>query len=273
MTVQNHRSVHSYRASLNPDLAKTQPLTPDPSPINKGGKRVNLPSLDMQQVSSDVLCRSEADHHLSALIAAPGAQHVPFILSCESHILAQQFTLVERAALGEVDWRDLVDMKWNSGPPFTTSWVQFLMDDDRRGIDLVVGRFNLMVKWVLSEIVLTLDTNERARTISKFIHIAAHARRICNYATMLQIAIALTSTDCSRLESTWAIVSLEDRRMLKDMELLIQPVRNFHDLRVEMETANVQEGCIPFVGMFLLTRALTLPARYILTGIYRTLHP
>lgn len=259
MTVQNHRSVHSYRASLNPDLAKTQPLTPDPSPINKGGKRANLPSLDMQQVSSDVLCRSEADHHLSALIAAPGAQHVPFILSCESHILAQQFTLVERAALGEVDWRDLVDMKWNSGPPFTTSWVQFLMDDDRRGIDLVVGRFNLMVKWVLSEIVLTLDINERARTVSKFIHIAAHARRICNYATMLQIAIALTSTDCSRLQSTWAIVSLEDRRMLKDMELLIQPVRNFHDLRVEMETANVQEGCIPFVGMFLLTRALTLP--------------
>jgi hypothetical protein len=39
--------------------------------------------------------------------------------------------------------------------------------------------------------------------------------------------------------------------MLKDLELLIQPVRNFHDLRVEMETANVQEGCIPFVGMFL----------------------
>lgn len=276
MTVQNHRSVHSYRASLNPDLAKAQPLTPDPSPIKKAGKRANLPSLDMQQMTSDVLCRSEADHHLSVLTTAPGAQHVPFVLSCESHILAQQFTLVEMAALGEVDWRDLVDMKWNSGPPFTTSWVQFLMDDDRRGIDLVVGRFNLMVKWVLSEIVLTLDINERARTISKFIHTAAHARRICNYATMLQIAIALTSTDCSRLQNTWAIVSLEDRRMLKDMELLIQPVRNFHDLRVEMETANVQEGCIPFVGMFLLflwTPALSVPAGHILTGIYRTLHP
>jgi hypothetical protein len=65
---------------------------------------------------------------------------------------------------------------------------------------------------------------------------------------MLQIAIALTSTDCSRLQSTWDLVSTEDRRMLKDMELLIQPVRNFHDLRVEMETANVQEGSIPFVG-------------------------
>ncbi|KAL4921883.1 hypothetical protein BDW62DRAFT_98156 [Aspergillus aurantiobrunneus] len=250
MTIQNHCSVHSYRASLNPGLAKAKPLTPDPSPIHKAVKRANIPSLDMQHVSGDILCRSEADHR-SVLPTAPGAQHVPFILSCESHILAQQFTLVEMAALGEVDWRDLVEMKWNSGPPFTTSWVQFLTDEERRGIDLVVGRFNLMVKWVLSEIVLTQDIHERARTISKLIHTAAHARMICNYATMLQIAIALTSTDSSRLQSTWALVSPEDRRILKDMELLIQPIRNFHDLRVEMETANVQEGCIPFVGLYI----------------------
>ncbi|KAL4945431.1 hypothetical protein BDV06DRAFT_30927 [Aspergillus oleicola] len=251
MTVQNHRSVESNRASLNAGHVRAQHLTPDPSPVNKSAKRSNLPSLDMRHVSGDVLYRSEAYHHLSGLTTAPGAQHVPFVLSCESHILAQQFTLVEMAALGEVDWRDLVDMKWNSGPPFTTSWVQFLLDEDRRGIDLVVGRFNLMVKWVLSEIVLTLDINERARTISKFIHTAAHARMICNYATLLQIAIALTSTDCSRLQSTWDLVSIEDRQTLKDMELLIQPVRNFHDLRVEMETANVQEGCIPFVGLYI----------------------
>ncbi|KAL3456359.1 hypothetical protein BJX64DRAFT_46139 [Aspergillus heterothallicus] len=253
MTIQNTRSVNSYRTSLNPNLATAQPLTPDPSPINKIVKRANIPSLDMQHVSGDVLCRSEADHPPAALAAGLGSNHVPFILSCESHILAQQFTLVEMAALGEVDWRDLVDMKWNSGPPFTTSWVQFLMNEERRGIDLVVGRFNLMVKWVLSEVVLTLDVNERARTIVKLIHTAAHARRICNYATMLQIAIALTSTDCSRLQSTWDLVSTEDRRILKDMELLIQPVRNFHDLRVEMETANVQEGSIPFVGEYPLS--------------------
>ncbi|KAL4980693.1 hypothetical protein BDW66DRAFT_36647 [Aspergillus desertorum] len=267
MTVQNHRSVHTYRASLYPDLTGAEPLTPDPSPIHKAGKRTNIPSLDMKHVSGDVLCRSEANHHIPAFSKVPVSQHVPFVLSCESHILAEQFTLVEMAALGEVDWRDLVDMKWNSGPPFTTSWVQFLMDEERRGIDLVVGRFNLMVKWVLSEIILTPDIHERALTISKFIHTAAHARRICNYATMLQIAIALTSTDCSRLQSTWALVSFEDRRILKDMEMLIQPVRNFHDLRVEMETANVQEGCIPFVGLYIhdLTYNAQKPAQVAVT--------
>jgi RasGEF domain/RasGEF N-terminal motif len=176
--------------------------------------------------------------------------HVPFILAYDSRLLAQQFTVVEKSALDEVDWKDLVDMKWNNNSPSIVSWVHFLAEKERKGIDIVVGRFNLMVKWVLSEVVLTRDIQERARTVAKFIHIAAHARQMCNYSTMLQIAIALSSVDCTRLQRTWALVSLTDRRLLDGMESLIQPLRNFHELRVEMETTNLQNGCIPFVGLY-----------------------
>ncbi|KAF9893059.1 Guanine nucleotide exchange factor lte1 [Aspergillus nanangensis] len=250
MTIQNPRSVASYASALNSVLFQAQPLTPDPSPRRREEESDNARRLDMQHVSGDILTRSETDRLNNDPKKFSGPDHIPFILSCESQTLAQQLTLVEMAALGEVDWRDLVDMRWNNGSPSTLTWVQFLTEEERRGIDLVVGRFNLMVKWILSEIILTQDISERARTIIKFIHTAAHARRMCNYATMLQIAIALSSTDCSRLRKTWAFVSQSDKRLLTDMELLIQPVRNFHDLRVEMETANVQEGCIPFVGLY-----------------------
>ncbi|KAE8410564.1 hypothetical protein BDV36DRAFT_277408 [Aspergillus pseudocaelatus] len=244
MTIQ-HRSVTSCASPLNPALFQAPPLTPDPSP-SRNIEPAHLRAINTQHVSSDVLSRSEWDRQYRY----PEPDHVPFILSCESQTLAQQLTIIEMAALSEIDWKDLVDMRWSSGSPSSVSWVQFLMEEERRGIDLVVGRFNLMVKWILSEIVLTRDIHERARTITKFIHTAAHARRMCNYATMLQIAIALSSTDCSRLQKTWGLVPSEDRSLLKDMEVLIQPVRNFHDLRVEMETANVQGGCIPFVGLY-----------------------
>jgi hypothetical protein len=235
---------------MDPVLFPAEPLTPEPSPRNKNNERNNLRPVNTHQVSGDVLSQSEMDRQRYNISKNPEPDHVPFILSCESQILAQQLTLVEMAALSEVDWKDLVDMNWNSGSPSTRNWVQFLTEEERRGIDLVVGRFNLMVRWVVSEIVLVRTVEERASTIVKFIHTAAHARRICNYATMLQIAIALSSTDCSRLQKTWALVPPSERRLLKDMELLIQPVRNFHDLRMEMETANLQEGCIPFVGLY-----------------------
>nr|XP_001399970.2 hypothetical protein ANI_1_2794024 [Aspergillus niger CBS 513.88] len=263
MTVQNTRSVGSWTTPLNPVLFQAQPLTPDPSPRNKMAQQANTRPVNTQQVSGDVLSQSEKGRRFPEPLKIAGPEHVPFVLSCESHVLAQQLTLVEMAALSEVDWRDLVDMRWSSGSPTMLSWVQFLMEEEHRGIDLVVGRFNLMVRWVLSEIVLTQDIHERARTIAKFIHTAAHARRMCNYATMLQIAIALSSTDCSRLQATWDLVPVADKRLLKDMESLTQPIRNFHELRLEMEMANAQDGCIPFVGLYVhdLTYNAQKPAR------------
>jgi hypothetical protein len=251
MTIQHPGSFGSCTSPMDKVLFQAQPLTPDTSPRRREGDTPSQISRHVPQFSSDVLSNSERNRPAFNSLN-PGLSnvpsHVPFVLACESQVLAQQLTLVEMAALSEVDWRDLVDMRWGSGSPCILSWVQFLAAEERKGIDLVVGRFNLMVKWVVSEIVLTVDIHERARTIIKYIHTAAHARRICNYATMLQIAIALASSDCSRLSKTWELVPQEDKRLFKDMECLIQPVRNFHDLRVEMETANLQEGCIPFIG-------------------------
>ncbi|KAJ5594767.1 uncharacterized protein N7459_000975 [Penicillium hispanicum] len=248
MTIQNPNSFTSCASPLEKVLFQAQPLTPDTSPRRREVDTANGPSRSMPHFSSDVVSNSERDHYNRVPTNSSGPDHVPFVLACESQTLAQQLTLVEMAALSEVDWRDLVEMKWSNSSQCVLNWVQFLTAEERKGIDLVVGRFNLMVKWVVSEIVLTQDIHERARTVVKFIHTAAHARRLCNYATMLQIAIALSSSDCSRLENTWQLVPLEDKRLFRDMESLIQPVRNFNDLRVEMETANLQEGCIPFIG-------------------------
>jgi hypothetical protein len=250
MTIQHPGSFTSCVSPLNTVLFQAQPPTPDTSPRHKEAATASRP-FNIQQVSSDVLFNSENNPH-DQIPTKFVPDHVPFVLACESIVLAQQLTLIEMAALSEIDWRDLVEMRWSSACPLVTNWVEFLTYEERKGIDLVVGRFNLMVKWILSEIVLTRDIHERARTIIKFIHTAAHARRICNYSTMLQIAIALSSSDCSRLQSTWQLIPMEDKRLFKDMECLIQPVRNFNDLRVEMETANLQEGCIPFIGQFYL---------------------
>ncbi|KAJ5601686.1 hypothetical protein N7510_011220 [Penicillium lagena] len=242
MTIQHPGSVISCASPLDKVLFQAQPLTPDTSPRRKNGENRSSRPRPVQHFSSDVLLISEKNRNMNP-------DHVPFILACESQVLAQQMTLVEMAALSEVDWRDLVEMRWGNGSPNICNWVEFLREQ-RKGIDLVVSRFNLMVRWVLSEIVLTRNLHERARTITKYIHTAVHARRMCNYATMLQIAVALSSSDCTRLQQTWQLVPAEDRRLFKDMECLIQPVRNFHDLRVEMETANLQEGCIPFIGLY-----------------------
>ncbi|KAI5302193.1 hypothetical protein KEM56_000932 [Ascosphaera pollenicola] len=176
-------------------------------------------------------------------------QHAPFILAYNSKVLAEQFTIIEVAALAEIDWRDLVDMNW-SNDQNTLDWAGYLTSAERRGIDVVIARFNLMVKWIVSEIVLTHDISERAGAISKFIHIAIQARRMRNFSTMVQVTIALSSVDCVSLKNTWALVDSDSRHALEEMEVLVQPLRNFKDLRMEMESQGLHEGCVPFVGLY-----------------------
>lgn len=140
-------------------------------------------------------------------------------------------------------------MRWHHNAPSTLNWVDYLRTQDPTGIELVTARFNLMVKWVLSEIVLTQNIEERALAIVKYIHIAKHCRRNHNFATLFQLTIALTSVDISRLAKTWELVPAAEQKTLKEFETLVTPLKNFHNLRQEMETTNTEEGCIPVIGM------------------------
>ncbi|KAJ5035464.1 uncharacterized protein L3040_007931 [Drepanopeziza brunnea f. sp. 'multigermtubi'] len=176
--------------------------------------------------------------------------HLPFVLAFDSQVLAQQFTLIEKDALNEIDWKDLIEMCWKDVSTESRSWVEFLRQQEPRGVEVVIARFNLMVKWAVSEIVLTQDLVERVRCIIKFIHIAAHCRSYRNFATMAQLTVALTSKEISRLVKTWAHVPAADKETLRHLELLVTPTQNFHSLRAEMEGAGAGQGCIPFVCIY-----------------------
>jgi hypothetical protein len=183
---------------------------------------------------------------------APSARktaHLPFVLAFDSDVIAEQMTIIEKDALDEVDWKDLISLNWRQAPCPCRNWVDFLKSESN-GIDIVVARFNLVVKWVVSECLLTEAPGERAKCITKYIHIANNCHRLRNYASLYQITLALLSSDISRLRHTWALVPPTEKQMLLRLEKLCQPIRNFHHLRAEMEAVSAEEGCIPFIGLY-----------------------
>ena len=240
MTTENAMAISSEALRIQD---QRKPPTPEPSPVSRltDSSKSRTPN----QVDGSVLQPFANKVH-----QFPPRRHIPFVLAFDPAVLAQQFTLIERDALNEINWQDLIDLKWQQSSPTALNWVEYLRFHDPNGIDLVTARFNLVVKWALSEIVLTHNVEERAMTIVKFIRMAQQARKHHNYATMLQLTIALTSMDCTRMTKTWARVPEVERAIMKEMESLVSPLRNFHNLRAEMETANLDDGCIPVVGMF-----------------------
>ncbi|CAZ83094.1 unnamed protein product [Tuber melanosporum] len=254
---------HPLRHPPSPPLTlektlSTSPNNASPSAVRRPRSPVSPPQAETfpgsrapGRASQDALLGGNGPHYNDTKpTLRPTSIHLPFILAYDSELLAKQFTLIEKDALMEVDWKELVELKWSQTSPAVRDWVEFLSSEGTRGVEVVIARFNLMCKWARSEIVMTKDINERAKTVVKFIHIAAHARRLQNFATMYQITIALLTADVTRLRQTWSLISPADLSTFKEMEALVQPIRNFHNLRAEMDKVTGESGCIPFVGIF-----------------------
>ena len=278
---------------------RRRPLSPDPalvshynptSPVEESRTRhkdlMNLlgvpqPSTELQElhtkqqsnVSQQTLTPQASQPHLPMpLSSSTQSAHVPFVLSYGSDVLAQQFTIIERDALDELDWKELVNLNFSSSESPSISpnetprdWVNYLRTQDPRGLALITARFNIVVKWAISEILLIApdplpvtqnpppsshqagpssqtsslssshDYQLRVATIRKYIHIALACRRLRNFATMAQLVIALTSGDVARLAKTWDGVPNEEKAALSELERLVGPVGNFGRLRREME--------------------------------------
>jgi hypothetical protein len=244
---------------LNADLDKSQPDS------SKRKNRLALDARKRRDTPPDVGDENDDPSEYADLPtprdSTMGAAHLPFIMAYEVDFLAKQFTIVERDALDELDWRELIEIRWNQSPPAVRDWVTYLRSTEgtAAGVGLVIARFNLMVKWVLSELLLTSDDVERARVMVHFIRIACASRKLRNFATMYQISVALLSADAARMRKAWLLVPQPERENLRDLERIVQPLRNFHNLRLEMETAPTEAGCIPFIGIY--TRDLVYNAQ------------
>ncbi|KMU71931.1 hypothetical protein CISG_00240 [Coccidioides immitis RMSCC 3703] len=149
---QGNRTSDVYPTSL-----QQQPLTPEVSPNSMALRRTSGGVKHIRSHPDNSQRNGETHLQGSPTGALTGPGHTPFILAYDSELLARQFAIVEQAALSEVDWKDLVDMKWSHSSQTTLNWVNYLADQDRKGIDMVVARFNLMVKWALSQIVMTTN--------------------------------------------------------------------------------------------------------------------
>lgn len=234
------------------------PPTPDITPTYGDGRK----DIAMRSwYSDDHLETQQRQNIKEAISTGPlySEEHMPFILHFDSNLVAEQFTLIEKEALGEIHFRELLEMKWShEAASACQSWPKFLqilqqMEEDdtvSHGIEICGARSSIMTQWAISQIILTQDINERARTIAKLIEIAKHCRQLGNYATLFQLTVAVSNPVIVELHETWKHVPATEVQSLREFEELIQPANNFRRLRDEMESVLGKRACIPLVVIY-----------------------
>lgn len=176
--------------------------------------------------------------------------HIPFIFKYDSDKLASQMTLIERDIIMEVEWKDLINLKWDQPLSPYNSWLRLLLDlTDKTGLQMITLRFNLVNNWIISEILLCKNFTLRVLAITRFIQLAYKCRKIQNYATLFQIMLALNSEVMKQLRSTWIRVDPGTILKFKELKDLTSPNNNFKKYREELEKVIPSKGFIPFLPL------------------------
>ena len=166
--------------SSTQSLLETKPPAEDVLPLEILESRI--PSMDS---TGTTVVNPSIELVLSSKFAGPETPriHRSFILGYQAEQLAEHFSMIDRELFMGIKFEELVIDEWDECEEINIlDWAQYLKDrarwrvegrfaDKTTALAAVRARFNLMVSFVVAEIVLT-PPSERDIVVSKFIRIA-----------------------------------------------------------------------------------------------------
>ncbi|KAH9477116.1 Guanine nucleotide exchange factor LTE1 [Psilocybe cubensis] len=170
--------------------------------------------------------------------------HRSFILNYSAEQLAEHFSMIDRELFMGVKFEELVTGEWIYCQEINVyEWAQYLKDRARwkaeqqfpektTALAAVRARFNLMVSFVISEVVLTPPT-ERHIVVSKFLRIAWKCYSLSNFNTLTAIIMALKDEWVARAmkRQGWNRIGVFEARVFKDLKIFITVADHFKFMR------------------------------------------
>ena len=162
----------------------------------------------------------------------------PTILEFDPLELARQLTIKEMTIFCSIMPEELLGSEWTK----------------RSGSNAVNVRAMSTLSTDLSNLVADTilqydDAKKRAVIIKHWIKIAHKCLELNNYDSLMAIICSLNSSTIVRLKRTWDIVSQKRKDMLKGLQAIVEPDKNYAVLRRRLH--DHVPPCLPFVGTYL----------------------
>lgn len=158
--------------------------------------------------------------------------------SIKPAMLAAQLTLLETRAYTSIGPAECIELEWtredSQGAP---------------GIATMIGLFNRLSRFAVSEIVKPAKIARRAAVISYFIDVAEQLFVLKNLNGMLAIISALSSAEIFRLRKTWKRVPEDRLGALEALRCVVSRDRNYSYMREML--VRTEPPVLPYLGMFL----------------------
>ena len=119
----------------------------------------------------------------------------------------------------------------------------------KENLDKFSELMNKETLWVVSELVQENNMIKRSKMVKRFIQISKQCREIQNFNSMFAIVQGLYHPAVKRLKQTWERVPEKYSKLLKDLNDIMDPSRNFSRYRNLIKSDTVKPPLIPIYPM------------------------
>jgi len=138
--------------------------------------------------------------------------------------LARQITLFDHKIFAGISLAEFVRKK-------------FTKAESAPGIHTLIERFNLVTKWVGTEVATTPNIKQRIKSLVHFICVAEELKKIQNYHSFSAVVTGLSQFAVQRLKLTWTGLPQKSLELFQEFESLATPMKNFHRIREACQKA------------------------------------
>lgn len=164
----------------------------------------------------------------------------PIIIEFDALELARQLTIKEMNIFSSIMPDELLGAAWTKARKGGSSAVNVIAMST-----LSTDLSNLVADTILQ----FDDVKKRASIIKHWIKIAHECLKLNNYDTLMAIICSLNSSTIVRLRKTWDLVSQKRKDILKGLQTIVEPEKNYAVLRRRLH--DHVPPCLPFVGTYL----------------------
>jgi stress-induced morphogen len=172
------------------------------------------------------------------------------ILSHGLPVVAMQMTAIDRYYFESItanEWLDIKRMPSFDTPRLSRTTSMWSLSSstlhststtvwESTGLEKLTERFNLVGQWVASLICCAGNVERAATLIENMIGLANELYLLNNFHSSLAVITALSNPSVLRLKDTWKLVSTACKDILKNLEALFDPVRNFMRYREKLKS-------------------------------------
>lgn len=116
-------------------------------------------------------------------------------------------------------------------------------------IRAMIERFNVITRWISTEIIVQEKLRNRVRQVVKFIKVACSLRQLHNYHTLMAVLSGINEVPVYRLKYTRAEIPHKYQQTLAELTTLMSADGSYNAYRIELSSLN--PPCIPYIGIYL----------------------